>query len=466
MSKLPPGPQIPGLLQTLSLLADPIGTFDRAIATYGETFTLRVLGLGSPPVVFFSNPDSIQAIFTTLAPAFDLGKVTHVFQPLVGDQSLIMQQGDRHRHQRQMLMPALHGDLLQGYGDAIVARTEDWLATQKPNEPIAIRREMSELSLDVILRVVFGLEPGPRYGELRRRLAQLLEAITSSAYSLQFFLPPLQQNLGPWSPWGGFVQLRSQIDTLIYGEIADRRTNPTGQDVLTLLLSAQDEAGQGLADDEIRDQLMTLLLLGHETTASALTWAFYWLLESPESLARLQSELAALDPSPPTPSSPIPLLPSPPPLTLAAQPFLTAICKEALRVYPIALISQPRRVREAVELEGYRFEPGCILVPCIYSSHRRGATYAEPGQFRPDRFLEQKFSIYEFFPFGGGARSCIGSALSQFEMKLILATILRHWNRQGWQPEAIGSCTSRPQRRGITFVPSDRFQLQLRPSAD
>jgi cytochrome P450 family 110 len=446
MTKLPPGPQIPGLLQTLSLLADPIATLDRAIADYGDTFTLRVLGLGSPPVVFFSNPESIQAIFTTLAGSFDLGKVTHVFQPLVGDRSLIMEQGDRHRHQRQLLMPALHGEQLQGYGEAIVARTQDWLATQKPGAPIAIRREMAELSLDVILRVVFGLEPGPRYGELRGLLAEMLEAITSSAYSLQFFLPQLQQNLGPWSPWGGFVALRSRINALIYTEIADRKANPHGQDVLAMLVAAVDETGAGLTDDEIRDQLMTLLLLGHETTASALTWAFYWLTQSPESLTRLQSELLGL--------------PNPDPMTLAAQPFLTAVCKEALRVQPIALISQPRRVRETVTLEGYRLEPGCIVVPCIYTSHRREATYPNARDFQPDRFLTQKFSAYEFFPFGGGARSCIGAALSQMEMKLILSTILRHWNHQNWHIQA-SPCPHRPQRRGITFVPNDRFKITL-----
>ncbi len=447
MTKLPPGPQIPGLLQTLSLLVDPIAYLDRAIADYGDTFTLRVLGLGSPPVVFFSNPESIQAIFTTLAGSFDLGKVTHVFQPLVGDRSLIMQQGDRHRHQRQLLMPALHGEQLQGYGEAIVTRTQDWLASQQPGQPIAIRQEMSELSLDVILRVVFGLEPGPRYGELRGLLAEMLEAITSSAYSLQFFLPQLQQNLGDWSPWGGFVALRSRIDALIYAEIAARKTNPTDKtDVLAMLVAAVDEAGQSLDDIEIRDQLMTLLLLGHETTASALTWAFYWLMNCPESLARLRSELADLT--------------DPDPMTLAAQPFLSALCKEALRVYPIALISQPRRVREAVELEGYRLDPGCIVVPCIYTSHRREATYDNAGDFRPDRFLTQKFSVYEFFPFGGGARSCIGAALSQMEMKLILGTILRHWDRQGWDMQAT-PCPDRPQRRGITFVPNDRFKITL-----
>jgi hypothetical protein len=304
---------------------------------------------------------------------------------------------------------------------------------------------MSEISLQVILQVVFGLVPGERYERLKQLLSKLLEAITSPLYSTQFFFPMLQQNVGRWSPWGQFLDQMAQIDVLIYAEIRDRRSHSLHNrtDILSVLMSACDEAGNSMDDEELRDQLMTLLLLGHETTASALTWAFYWLHQHPESLEKLRDELDDLGDEPD-------------PVAVSQLPYLTAVCKEALRVYPIALISQPRKVKRTIELEGFTYEPGTILVPCIYLAHRRPETYENPDQFQPERFLNQKFSPYEYFPFGGGSRSCIGMALSLFEMKLILATVLS-W----YEFETNITAPIRPARRGITFVPPDVFRLTV-----
>jgi len=300
--------------------------------------------------------------------------------------------------------------------------------------------------LEVILRVVFGLNPGPRCDALRKRLSQLLEAITAPLYSVQFFLPPLQQNLGARSPWGAFLKQREEIDALIFGEIRDRRSRPSSSsagDVLGLLMTMTDAAGKPLSDQELRDQLMTLLLLGHETTAGSLTWAFYWLSTHPEALTKLQAELqeAPADASP---------------MALAQLPYLSAVCQESLRLNPIALISQPRKLKQPLDLAGYHFEPGAVLIPCIYTSQRRAATYGDPLQFRPERFVDRKFSAAEYFPFGGGSRSCIGMALSLYEMKLILAQIV---SRYSLSSAAQGRV--RPQRRGITFVPSDNFRLRI-----
>ncbi|MBE9013309.1 cytochrome P450, partial [Pseudanabaenaceae cyanobacterium LEGE 13415] len=410
---LPPGLRSPALVQTLSLVADPIAFFDRASAQHGDMFTTRVLGLNSPPVVFLSNPDAIQAVFTTLADAFEFGKVTHVFRPLVGNESLIMQEGARHQRQRQLLMPALHREQLHSQGHLICQLTQKRMIDWTVGDAIAVRLEMSEISLQVILQVVFGLVPGARYERLKQLLAELLEAITSPLYSTQFFFPMLQQNLGRWSPWGQFLEQMAQIDELIYAEIHDRRSQSLQNrtDILSVLMMARDEAGESMSDQELRDQLMTLLLLGHETTASGLTWAFYWLHRHRESLDRLRQELEQLGENPD-------------PVALSQAPYLTAVCKEALRVYPIALISQPRKVKRTIEIEGYTYEPGTILIPCIYLAHRRAKTYDQADQFDPDRFIDRKFSAYEYLPFGGGSRSCVGMALSLFEMKLVLATVL------------------------------------------
>ena len=441
---LPIGLRSPALIQTLSLVADPIAFFDRASAQYGDTFTTRVLGLNSPPVVFLSSPDAIQAVFTTLADAFEFGKVTDVFRPLVGNESLIMQEGARHQRQRQLLMPALHREQLHSQGHLICQLTQKRMIEWSVGEEIAVRSQMSEISLQVILQVVFGLVPGVRYERLKQLLAQLLEAITSPLYSTQFFFPMLQRNVGRWSPWGKFLEQMSQIDALIYAEISDRRSHSLQNrtDILSVLMLARDEQGESMDDRELRDQLMTLLLLGHETTASGLTWAFYWLHHRPEYLDRLRQELDGFGENPD-------------PVMLSQAPYLTAVCKEALRVYPIALISQPRKVKGTIEIEGYTYEPGTVLIPCIYLAHRRTNTYEQANQFIPDRFIDRKFSAYEYFPFGGGSRSCVGMALSMFEMKLVLATVL------SWYDFETNLGAVRPARRGITFVPPDTFRLKV-----
>ncbi|WP_245939847.1 cytochrome P450 [Stenomitos frigidus] len=440
---LPTGPQTPSLLQTLALVTQPIGFLERCAQRYGDTFTTRVLGWQSPPVVFFGDPTAIAQIFTAPAGRFELGKVTHVFRPLTGDQSLIMLDGDRHQRQRQLLMPSLHGDRMRTYGQLICDITRQVIGDWTLHQPFSIRASMSEISLQVILRVVFGMTPGVRYQQLKQLLHTLLESVTSSLYSSQFFFPFLQQNLGAWSPWGAFLQQQQHIDALVYAEIQERRSHvdPAQEDVLTLLLSARDEDGQGMTDQELRDQLMTLLLLGHETTASSLSWAFYWVHEQRSVLKQLREELE-------------PLGQEPDPDRLAQLPYLTAVCKESLRIYPIALISQPRKVKEPVQIGDNTFDPGTILIPCIYLAHRRAQTYPNPEQFRPERFLHQKFSPAEFLPFGGGARSCIGAAFSLYEMKLVLATVLTCYDLT-----ASHQGTVTPERHGITFVPSKQFRL-------
>lgn len=443
--KLPAGSRLPSLLQTLAIVAQPINFLERCAQTYGDTFTLRVLGVNSPPVVFFSNPDSIQAIFTTLADSFEFGKVTHIFRPLVGDQSVIMQEGQRHQRQRQLLMPALHREQLYSQGRVICDLTRQQMSDWQIGRSLTIREEMSEISLQVILQVVFGMVPGARYERLKQLLSHLLEAITSPLYSTQFFFPMLQQNLGRWSPWGGFLAQQQEIDALIYDEIHDRRSQSLGgrTDILSVLMTAHDDQGESMSDVELRDQLMTLLLLGHETTASGLAWAFYWIHRHSDCLDRLLTELQTLGQNPD-------------PTALSQLPYLTAVCKEALRVYPIALISQPRKVKQTVQIEGYEFEPGAILVPCIYLAHHRADTYPEPERFNPERFIAQKFSPSEFLPFGGGSRSCVGMALSLFEMKLVLATVLSSYAFQTNYDRPV-----RPVRRGITFVPPDDFRLEV-----
>jgi cytochrome P450 len=438
LMKLPDGPRTPSLLQTVQLIAQPTEFLDGCAERYGDTFTTRVLGLNSPPVVFFSNPQAIQDIFTLPSSQLDFRKATHVFEPLMGQKSIILQEGRSHQRQRQLMMPPFHGDRMKSYGQVICAIVEQAIAEWTPGSSYSIHKVMPEITLQIILRVVFGIQPGPRYQQLEKLLSSLLEDVTTPLYSSLFFFPPLQQDFGAWSPWGHFLRRRSSIDALIYAEITERRLqdDKSRTDILSLLMSARDDNGHPMSDVELRDQLVSLLLLGYETTAAVLAWAFYWIHSSPRVLEKLLIELDTLGENSE-------------PEAKAQLPYLTAVCAETLRVNPIALICTPRMTKERSQLAGYNLDTGTILIPCIYLAHRRSEVFPEPKEFKPERFLNQKFSPYEYLPFGGGARGCIGMAFSMFEMKLVLATILSRFQLVLAEKRPV-----RPVRRGITIVPS------------
>lgn len=431
------------VLQAAQLIARPMQFLENCAKSYGDSFTLSLLGPKSPPLVFFSNPQTIAKIFTTEADKFELGKVTYVFKPLTGAQSLIMLDGQPHQSMRNLLLPPLHGKRIHTYGELIISLTQEVIASWGVGSTLSIRDQMCEISLAVILRVVFGVKDPTRYEKLAKLIKSFLEEVNSPFNSLQFFLPILQQNWGKFSPWGHFLHQREQIDELIYAEIASRRESVTGDDILSLLMEAQDENGNCLSDTQLRDQLMTLLLLGHETTASALSWAFYWIHQDQAIYAKLQKEIDTL-------------VGNLDPATIAKLPYLNAVCQEALRVYPIALISQPRVVKQSLKLESYSLEPGMIVVPCIYLTHRRIDLYPNPEEFDPERFLVRKYTPYEYFPFGGGIRSCIGMALSMWEMKLVLATVLSSYQLSLPPKNQVS-----PVRRGITIVPSGGCKMRV-----
>jgi cytochrome P450 len=356
----------------------------------------------------------------------------------MGSNSIVLQEGHKHQRQRKLMMPPFHGDRMRSYGHLICEITKQAMARWTAGSSFSIHKLMPEITLQIILRVVFGIEPGPRYQQLEKLLSSLLEDVTTPLYSSLFFFPPLQKDFGAWSPWGHFLRRRQQIDALIYAEIAERRehTDESRTDILSMLMLARDENGQQMSDVELRDQLVSLLLLGYETTAAALTWAFYWIHSSPSVLYTLQSELDTLGND---------LEPE----AIAQLAYLNAVCAETLRVNPIALICTPRMTKEALQLAGYHLDAGTILIPCIYLAHRRSEVFPEPKQFEPERFLKHKFSPYEYLPFGGGSRGCIGIAFSMFEMKLVLATIV-----SGFQLALVQEHPVRPVRRGITIVPS------------
>jgi cytochrome P450 len=437
---LPPGPQTPVLLQQMRWIFKSVEFLDDCTKRYGDAFTVQVFD--SKKIVFFSHPLAIQALYTDSTKQFESGRENGIFSPVVGDNSVILLDGERHQRQRQILLPPFHGERMRNYGKLIVNITENITNKWVINQPFLIRKSMQEITLEVMLQAVFGIQKGERFQQLKKLLNNLLLSITSPSYSVMFFLPALQRDLGAWSPWGNFLRQRQEIDHLIYAEIAERRKqfDQSRTDILTLLMTARDLDGEPLTDVELRDELITLLLAGAENTVAALEWAFYWIHQQPQVYQSLMTELTQVGVTEPT--------------TLTKLPYLTAVCQETLRIYPIALISLPRIVTSPIDLMGYKFDVGTLLYACIYAVHHREDIYPQHQKFIPERFLQHKFSPYEYLPFGGGSRGCIGSAFVLFELKLVIATILSQW-----QLTLTDHSPRYPIRRGITTAPAGGVKM-------
>ncbi|MEP0873245.1 cytochrome P450 [Trichocoleus desertorum AS-A10] len=442
------GPTNPSLWQRrlwgLRFLFRPLETLEARTQAYGDDYRVSPPDT-KPALVYFSTPEALEAIFTAKPEQLSAGGGNQILRVLLGKHGIVLLEGQAHQRQRQLLMPPFHGDRMRSYAQIIQDITTQVRSPWRVGTTFAVRPAMQSISLQVILRAVFGLNGGPRYDQLQQALTQMLDGFGSPFGAMFLFYPFLQQDWGRWSPWGRFLRLRQQVDDLLYAEIADRRSQAeVGRtDILALLMAARDSEGQPLSEVELRDELITLLFAGHETTASALAWALYWIASLPEVRSKLLAEIEGLQPSPDS-------------MAIARLPYLSAVCQETLRLYPIALSAFPRVVKQPLEIAGYALEPGTLVMPSIYLAHHRPEVYPEPKQFRPERFLERQFSPYEYFPFGGGDRRCIGAAFALFEMKLVLFELVSHL-----EMAIVNTKPIRPIRRGLTVAPSDRFQLRV-----
>ncbi|KAF3886799.1 MULTISPECIES: cytochrome P450 [Nostocales] len=444
-NSLPDGPRMPVFLRWMKFIFQPLEYVEDFAKTYGDNFT--IWGRDNSHKVYFSHPQALQQIFTADSTQLEAGKGNTILKFLVGANSLLLLDGNSHQRQRQLLAPPFHGDRMRAYGMAIAEITEQVSKTWENGKPFSIHLSMQEITLRVILRVVFGFDEGSRLEQMRYLLASLLNSMDSPLMFAALFLKFLQQDLGAWSPWGRVVNLLQQIDEMIYGLIRERRaeSNQSREDVLSLMMHARDINGETMTDEELRDELMTLLVAGHETTAAALTWAFYWIDKLPEVREKLQRELDTVSHNPDL-------------STIAKLPYLTAVCQETLRIYPVAITASPRIVRSPIEIMGYNLPVGTIIFPSVYLAHHREEVYPQSKQFKPERFLERQFSPYEYLPFGGGTHRCIGMAFALYEMKLVLATILSQF-----QLSSANKHPARPVRRGLTLVPSEGMQMVATP---
>jgi cytochrome P450 family 110 len=434
--QLPDGPQTHPWVQTYRWLTNPLEYMEECAKSYGDFFTLT-LGPVFKPQVFVSNPQAIQEIFSTEPKYLDSGAAAGIQAPLLGSQSLLALDGKTHQRQRKLLAPPFHGERMLAYGELIRKITQQVTDKWQVGETVSMLSSMQAISFQVILKAVFGLAEGERYEQLKDLLINILNPKKPALRALILLFPSLRRDLGAWSPWGEFLRLRQQIDKLIYAEIAERKAevDSSRTDILSLMMATRDEAGEPMTDVELRDELMTLLIAGHETTATSLTWALYWIHKQPQVRENLLQELETLEEQPE-------------PNSIFRLPYLNAVCSETLRIYPVAINTLNRLVKSPLKIGGYEFAPGTLLIPSVYLTHHREDLYPDSFAFKPERFLERQFSPFEYLPFGGGNRRCLGMAFALFEMKLVLATVVANW-----EMELADSQPVQPVRKGLLFGP-------------
>jgi cytochrome P450 len=403
VSRLPPGPRNT-LLATIRYLRDPFASLLDAAGRYGDPFTWptflgKVVITGDPAglkTVLSADPDIYQALGAEL-----LG-------PVLGASNLILLSGERHRAMRKLQNPQFHGERLAAYGQVITSVADAHIGRWPKQRPFSIQHTMQAISLDVILQAVLGLSDPARRDAFRQAVLSLVASLKPSF----MFIRALRRPLLGLSAWARFRRKSAAAAAVFTQELAARRARPeVGGDILSLMVAARKEDGTGFDDDELLEQMISLIGAGHETTASALTWALYHIHRDPQVKARLLEELSGI-------TGPLE------PAAVTRLPYLNAVCSEALRLNPVAPLVG-RTLRGSLTLQGYDLPAGVSVGIGIVNVHRRPELYPEPEQFRPERFLEREYSAFEYLPFGGGSRRCLGAAFAVYEMKLVLATALR-----------------------------------------
>jgi cytochrome P450 len=416
---LPPGLRAPAIVQIGRWIIHPLRLLEECQRRFGDVFTLSAPAGGS--FVIVGEPDLIKQVLTADADTLlaGAGNAT-VLEPMLGKHSLLTLDGAEHLRQRRLLLPAFHGERMAAYASVMREITEASIDAWPMHRPFALHSMMQSITLDVILRTVFGLASSEMHGRLRQTLVEFLEIASNP-----WLLFPGLVGLDPFKiPWLKITRLKADVDDVLYKIIADRRRKPDGgTDVLSMMFAARDEHGEQMTDVELRDELVTLLLAGHETTATSLAWTFDQLLAHPACLARLREEIAA-----------------------GKDDYIDAVIRETLRVRPIVPLVG-RVVAKPFKLGRWDLPVGTNIAPSIYLAGRTKSAYPDPTQFKPERWLGVKPDPYTWLPFGGGIRRCIGMAFAQLEMRVVLQTIIPRVDLH------LSDGAARVVRRGITLAP-------------
>jgi cytochrome P450 family 135 len=442
---LPPGPRMPAVAQTLAWALAPTWLMDHCARTLGDAFTITFAPSGMQ-LAMVSDPNAVKQVFTAppeVAPsATNMSPVAAV----VGDHSVLVLTGPEHMRQRKLLLPPFHGERMREYEDVIVEATERDIAGWPLGHSMRLQQHTRLITLEVILRAVFGVE-ADRMGPLKQAIGDLFEPP-----QLLMILRVALSRPRRGRPEGAFGQALDRLDALIYEEIARRRAQSdleSRADILSLLLSACDEEGQAMTDDELRDELVTLLLAGHETTSTSVAWAVERLARHPQKLARLLVEIDA-----------------------GEEEYLTAVVNETLRVRPV-VPAVVRMLQEDLQVGSYLLPAGTRVVPSIYLTNRNPRVYERPREFLPERFARATPETFSWIPFGGGIRRCIGAAFAQLEMKVMLRTMLSELElgpadgARGWARRRLRGADrgERIHRRAITLVPAGGARVVWRRRA-
>jgi cytochrome P450 family 135 len=387
---LPPGPRAPRALQIAAWLARPLWFAQQCQARFGDVFTVRI---EERRWVMLADPAAIREVFTAPPDLVHAGDANEILRPMLGSSSVLLLDGAEHLHQRRLMLPAFHGARLQRYRDIMVEATDRALAGWRPGDRVSLRPHAQAITLEVIVRAVLGVSDGADHERLRALLSDVLDRLTRVGRMVRIAVA------GPNSPRtvALFRRELADVDAELHRLIAARRAAPDlaeRDDVLAMLLLARDDDGRGLSDAELRDELMTLLVAGHETTANTLAWAFERLSRTPGALERVASDAA----------------------------YAEAAVRETLRLRPVIAVVA-RRLTRAATIAGRELPAGAVVVPCILLVHRRPDVYPDPDAFRPERFLDRPPGTYTWIPFGGGVRRCLGASFAQMELEVVLRRI-------------------------------------------
>jgi len=421
---LPPEPKSSPLVQTLRWALRPLAFMHDCREQLGNSFSVTFLGF-ERPMVLISDPAAIKALYMEQANGLPPGR-NIILEPILGSQSLLLQEGAEHLARRRLMLPSFHGERMRSYeavlDEIVMAEIDSWPL----NREFPIHSRMQAITLEAILRIVFGVAHGPRLERLRGVLATVLTE-TASPRSQLIGLATSRFRGG-----NAFARVEGQlkeVDDLLYAEIAEHRNRPDlaeREDILSMLMLAEFEDGGTMSDKELRDQLMTLLLAGHETTATALAWTFDLLLRHPEPLQRLRDSLAA-----------------------GEDDYLRATISESLRLRPVLPLAG-RRLAKELAVDGLTLPAGTDVTPAIWITHTRADLYPDPFAFKPERFLGDGPESYAWIPFGGGIRRCIGASFAEFEMRIVLREVLSRCDLHKASPRP-----ERTGRRNITLSPKD-----------